>query len=140
MSLSTLDSGRATLPYCNDLLSGAHDKADPVIISPAAAADRLHRAPGPPRGASQNGSTQQDSCPMPSLFGNLDNGHVDWSFPRQGSYGSLSSAAHNARVRLIAHHDSAAKRPAASILLVCDIPSCPSPAPEQIVLLYPSWS
>ena len=72
-----------------------------MIINPAAAADRLHRAPGPPRAASQNGSTPQDSCPMPSLFGNLENGHVDWSFPRQGSHGSLSSAAHIARVGLV---------------------------------------
>ena len=108
------------------LPSGGHTKADPVIINPAAAIDRLHKAPGPPRAASQNGSTPQDSCPMPSLFGNLDNGHIDWSFPRQGSHGSLSSAAHFARVRLILHCQSASKELAMTMALVCNIPCYPS--------------
>lgn len=81
----------------------AHAMADPVTISPAVTADRMRKAPGPSRPMHQNGSLPKEPCPAPGMFSNLDNGHVDWSFPRQGSYGSLSSAAHIARVSSCSH-------------------------------------
>ena len=78
-------------------------RADPVTINPMATADRLQKAPGPLRPQPLCDIVSREHSLAPSLFSSMDNGHVDWSFPRQGSYGSLSSAAHMARVRPLMH-------------------------------------
>ena len=96
-----LCAGGSVTPRPSEPQPSRHIRADPVTINPVASADRLQKAPVPvrpqPRGSSA--SREHSLAPTPSLFSNMDNGHVDWSFPRQGSYGSLSSAAHMARVR-----------------------------------------
>lgn len=93
-----------------------------MTINPAATADRLRKAPGPARPPQQNGSTPREPSLGPSLFSNMDNGHVDWSFPRQGSYGSLSSAAHNARVSRPAYPLCNASHQSGVAVLRPDIP------------------
>ena len=101
--IAVLSAGGSQAPGSSETLPSRHVRADPVTINPVASADRLQKAPGPMRPHARNGSVSRETSLAPSLFSNMDNGHVDWSFPRQGSYGSLSSAAHMTRVRPLMH-------------------------------------
>ncbi len=93
-----LSAGGSVTPGPSEPQPSRHVRADPVTINPVTSADRLQKAPGPVRPQPRGSSASREHSLAPSLFSNMDNGHVDWSFPRQGSYGSLSSAAHMARV------------------------------------------